>query len=132
MAHLPHIVPAVSGSDVARTHFTFSNIGLMSAFSITVDTIRCESNRMDFEAIDELGPGASLTRLAIVYPVVGNDPHWAFEFWTASGEDFELPFVVRYNDITGQAMVTRSVLNWDGRRLRLSPDNPEPELTQVC
>jgi hypothetical protein len=124
-------VPAVGAFDLARTHVTLSNIGAAAAFSVSVDTIRCDSNTIDFETINELEAGASFTCLAIVYPVVGNDPHWSFEFWTGSGEDFALPFTVRYNDKTGQAMVTRSILNWDGHRLHLSPDNPEAELVPV-
>ncbi len=127
----PRIVTAVAGFDVARTHFTFSNVGGMTAFSITVDTIWSDGNRMDFETIGELRAGASLTRLAIVYPVVGNDPHWAFEFWTGSGEDFALPFTVRYTDINGLRMVTRNILKWDGHRAQLLPHDSLPEPVQA-
>jgi len=119
---LPQVVPSISGHDLARTHFTFTNLGPTRALSVSIDTIRRDGRTMDFETIDELRPGASLTCLSIVYPVVGNDPHWVFDFWTGSEESFALPFVVRYNDAEGRLIVTRSILQWDGHRILLLPD----------
>ena len=128
---LTRIVPSVGSLDLARTHFTFTNPGPGVALSVAVDTLRLGGQAMNFETIDELRPGASLTRLAIIYPVVSNDPHWSFDFWTASGEEFALPFVIRYRDANGQAIVARNILKWDGHRVFLLPDEPtqlaEPE-----
>src|SRR5258708_36341363 len=87
------IVASLGSHDLARTHFTFTNTGHAAAFSVTVDTIHMDGQTMDFETIGELRAGASLTCFSIVHPVVGNDPHWAFDFWTASGESFAVPFV---------------------------------------
>jgi hypothetical protein len=90
---LPQVVTTVNGSDKVRTHFTFTNIGLTPVFSVSVDTVRQAEYTMDFETIDELRPGASLTCLAIIHPVMNNDPHWTFEFWSDSGDEFTAPFV---------------------------------------
>jgi hypothetical protein len=78
---LPHVVTSVGSAEKVRTPFTFTNIGLTPAFSITVDTVRYCGQTMDFETIDELRPGGFLTCRPIVHPVVSNDPHWTFEFW---------------------------------------------------
>jgi hypothetical protein len=126
-AILPHIVTTVNGSDKVRTHFTFTNIGLTSVYSVSVETVRQAEYTMDFETIDELRPGSSLTRLAIIHPVLNNDPHWTFEFWSDSGEEFNTPFVVRYRDEHGRAIIMRNTLRWNRRRVYLIPDKaPEP------
>lgn len=124
---LPHIVTTVNGDDKIRTHFTFTNIGLTSVFSVAVETVRQREYTMDFEMIDELRPGASLTCLATVHPVTNNDPHWTFEFWCASGEEFTTPFIVRYRDEHGRRIIMRNTLRWNRRRVSLVPDKaPEP------
>ena len=124
---LPHVVTMVHGGDKVRTHFTFTNIGLTSVFSVSVETVRHAEYTMDFEIIDELRPGASLTCLSIVHPVMSNDPHWTFEFWSDSGEEFTAPFVVRYRDERGRPVVMRNTLRWNRRRVYLVPDRaPEP------
>jgi len=119
---LAHVVTTVSGNDKVRTHFTFTNIGLTPVFSVAVETVRHAGQTMDFETIGELRPGASLTCLAIVHPVMNNDPHWTFEFWSDSGEEFSAPFVVRYRDEHGRAIVMRNTLRWNGRGVYLAPD----------
>ena len=124
---LPHVVTTVHGGDKIRTHFTFTNIGLTPVFSVSVDTVRHAQYTMDFETIDELRPGASLTCLSIIHPVTNNDPHWTFEFWSDSGEEFTTPFVVRYRDERGRLIVMRNTLRWNRRRVYLIPDRaPEP------
>jgi hypothetical protein len=128
---LPHVVTTVNGSDKVRSHFTFTNIGLTPVFSVCVEPVRHGEHTMDFETIDELRPGASLTRLAIVHPVINNDPHWTFEFWTDSGEESETPLVVRYQDEDGRPIVMRNTLRWNRRRVYLVPDRaPEPAKTE--
>ena len=124
LVSLPQIVSTINRYDLARTHFTFTNIGSAPALSVTVDTLRAEGQTMDFETIEELRPGASLTSLSIVYPVIGNDPHWALDFWTGTGEELALPFVVRYYDGGGRRLVARSILKWDGHRIQFLPEMP--------
>jgi hypothetical protein len=96
-------------------------------FSVSVETVRQTEYTMDFEIIDELRPGASLTCLGIIHPVTNSDPHWTFEFWSDSGEEFTAPFVVRYRDEYGRRVVMRNTLRWNRRRVYLVPDKaPEP------
>ena len=126
-AILPHVVVSVSGNDKVRTHFTFTNIGLTPVFSVAVETVRHAGQTMDFETIDELPPGASLTCLSISHPVTNNDPHWTFEFWSDSGEEVSVPFVVRYKDEDRRPIVMKNTLRWNRRRAFLVPDKaPEP------
>jgi hypothetical protein len=119
---LPHVLTTVNGSDKIRTHFTFTNIGHTPVFSVSVETVRQGEYTMDFETLDELRAGASLTCLAIVHPVTNNDPHWTLEFWSDSGEEFTTPFVVRYRDEHGRPVVMRNTLRWNRRRVYLVSD----------
>ena len=115
----PAILASVSNFDLARTHFTFRNTGSGSVYSITDRSIRVEGQTMDFESIGELRAGISLTCQSIVHPVVGNDPHWTFDFWTASGEPLTAPFIVRYEDTEGNPLAAHGRLEFDGHKILL-------------
>lgn len=126
-AILPHVVTTINGSDKLRTHFTFTNIGLTSVFSVSVETVRQGESTLDFEIIEELRPGASLTRHAIVNPMIDSDPHWTSAFWSDSGDELTAPFIVRYKDECGRPIVMRNTLRWNRRHVYLIPDRaPEP------
>ncbi len=114
---VPLVTLSVNSQDVARPHFTFTNLGAAPALGIQVDQLQNDDHTLDFETIEELRPGASVTCMSIVYPVVGNDPHWALDFLTASGDDFAVPVTVRYQDPDGRALHAPHTLRFDGRRV---------------